>query len=146
MNADASSGPLSGVTVGSAAFFDDERGGLGVVDIVKYAPFTPVRLFWIVDVPEGRIRGGHAHKLCSQFMVCLAGSIQVDAFDGMTRRSFLLKRGDFINLVPRIYATETFLVERSTLLVLCDRPFEAEDYIDDEESLIPKAEAAPVTR
>jgi UDP-2-acetamido-3-amino-2,3-dideoxy-glucuronate N-acetyltransferase len=146
MNADVSKGPLSGVTVGRAAFFDDDRGGLGVIDIVKHAPFSPVRLFWIADVTVGGFRGGHAHKLCSQFMICLSGSIRVDAFDGITRRSMVLTRGEFINIVPGIHATETFLVEQSVLLVLCDRPFEADDYIDDEESLIPNAAAIPASR
>jgi hypothetical protein len=128
-------GPLSRVTEGRASFFDDARGGLGVVDIVNHAPFTPVRLFWISDVAVDQSRGGHAHKQCSQFMVCLSGSIRVDAFDGTTRRTFLLTRGDFINVVPGIYATETFLVEGAVLLVLCDRPYEADDYISDESLL-----------
>jgi hypothetical protein len=130
---------LSRVTEGRAAIFDDARGGLGVIDIIAHAPFTPVRLFWISDVAAGQSRGGHAHKACSQFMVCLSGCIQIDAFDGMARRSFLLSRGEFINVVPGIYATETFLVEQSVLLVLCDRPYEANDYVHDEKLLIPTA-------
>ena len=27
-----------------------------------------------------RVRGGHAHKLCSQFLICMAGRVRVDAF------------------------------------------------------------------
>jgi hypothetical protein len=143
MSVSGSAAPLSRVTAGRAAIFDDARGGLGVVDIVSHAPFTPVRLFWISDVTAGLSRGGHAHKACSQFMVCLSGRIQIDAFDGATRQSFLLSRGEFINLVPGIYATETFLDEGSVLLVLCDRPYEADDYIHDEKLLIPGIGAAP---
>ena len=146
MNASASEGALHRVTEGRAALFDDERGGLGVVDIITHAPFAPVRLFWISDVAAGQSRGGHAHKACSQFMVCLSGRIQVDAFDGMARRRFSLGRGEFINVVPGIYATETFLVEQSVLLVLCDRPYEADDYIHDEKSLIPTAIAGTEPR
>lgn len=134
------------MTEGRAALFDDARGGLGVIDIIDYAPFTPVRLFWISDVAAGQSRGGHAHKACSQFMVCLSGRIQIDAFDGTVRRRFLLSRGEFINVVPGIYATETFLVEQSVLLVLCDRPYEADDYIRDEKSLIPTAAAGTEAR
>jgi hypothetical protein len=137
---------LSRVTEGRAAIFDDARGGLGVVDIIDHAPFTPVRLFWISDVAAGKSRGGHAHRACSQFMVCLSGRIQIDAFDGTARRSFLLGRGEFINVVPGIYATETFLVDGSVLLVLCDRPYEADDYINDETQLIPGGGAAPELR
>jgi hypothetical protein len=139
MSANASA--LSRVTEGRAAIFDDARGGLGVIDIIDHAPFTPVRLFWISDVAAGQSRGGHAHRACSQFMVCLSGRIQIDAFDGTARRSFSLSRGEFINVVPGIYAIQTFLVEQSVLLVLCDRPYEADDYIHDEKLLIPTAVA-----
>jgi hypothetical protein len=136
MSISTSSGPLSRVTAGRASIFDDTRGGLGVIDIVNHAPFTPVRLFWISDVGVDQSRGGHAHKRCSQFMVCLSGQIRIDAFYGTARQTFLLTRGEFINLVPGIYATETFLVDGSVLLVLCDRPYEADDYIHDKASLI----------
>src|SRR4051794_4651819 len=117
MTAGQPQGPLSRVTAGRASIFDDARGGLGVVDIIDHAPFTPVRLFWITDVAVDQTRGGHAHKRCSQFMVCLSGSIRVNASDGIARQSFVLNRGEFINVVPGIYAPETFLAERSVLLV-----------------------------
>jgi len=135
MSGPPSAGPLSRVSTGRAAIFDDARGGLAVIDIIQHAPFTPVRLFWISDVAAGGTRGGHAHKRCSQFMVCLSGQVRVDAFDGKARQTFVLGRGEFINVVPGIYATETFLVEQSALLVLCDRPYETDDYIHDETSL-----------
>jgi hypothetical protein len=79
-------------------------------------------------------------------MVCLSGRIRIDAFDGTVRRSFSLGRGEFINVVPGVYATETFLVEQSVLLVLCDRPYEADDYVHDEKLLIPTAVAGAEPR
>jgi len=126
---------LSRVTRGSAKLFGDDRGTLGVVDLVGHAPFVPVRIFWISDVPTGKARGGHAHKACSQFVVCLHGRVVVDAFDGTANQRFVLEAGDFINLVPGIFATEEFVEPGSLLLVVCDRPYEADDYIHDKNAL-----------
>jgi dTDP-4-dehydrorhamnose 3,5-epimerase-like enzyme len=129
--------PLSRITRGSAKLVDDDRGSLGVIEIANYAPFVPVRMFWISDVAPGMTRGGHAHKACSQFFVCISGRIRVDAFDGTLSQNYLMGRGEFLNLAPGIFATETFLEERSALLVLCDRPYERDDYIYDRELLVP---------
>jgi UDP-2-acetamido-3-amino-2,3-dideoxy-glucuronate N-acetyltransferase len=129
--------PLSRVTRGKAKLVDDARGGLGVIDLASHAPFVPVRLFWISGCAAGTARGGHAHKACSQFMVCLRGRINVDAMDGTVKQQFLLERGDFINLVPGIFATETFLDEGAILAVLCDRPYEPEDYIYERDLFVP---------
>lgn len=127
---------LSRVTRGSAKLFGDDRGRLGVVDnLVRHAPFVPVRIFWISDVPSGKVRGGHAHKACSQFVVCLHGRVVVDAFDGTATERFVLEAGDFVNLVPGIFATEEFVEPGSLLLVVCDRPYEAGDYIYDKNAL-----------
>jgi hypothetical protein len=129
--------PLSRVTRGSAKLVEDSRGCLGVIEIASHAPFIPVRLFWISDAAAGTARGGHAHKACSQFLVCLHGRINVDAIDGTQHQSFMLKQGDFLNMVPGIYSTETFLDEGSVLAVLCDRPFEPDDYIYERELFVP---------
>jgi hypothetical protein len=131
--------PLRRVTRGKARIIGDHRGNLGVVDIASHAPFVPVRLFWIFDVAPGTARGGHAHKACSQFLVCLRGCISVDAIDGTLSRSFVLEQGDFLNLVPGIYSTETFMDVGSVLAVLCDRPYEPEDYVYDRDLFVPVA-------
>jgi len=90
-----------------------------------------------VRCPPGTARGGHAHKACSQFLVCLRGRISVDAIDGTLSRNFVLEQGDFLNLVPGIYSTETFMDEGSVLAVLCDRPYEPEDYVYDRDLFMP---------
>jgi WxcM-like, C-terminal len=131
--------PLSRVTRGKAKLVSDDRGDLGVVELADHAPFAPVRMFWICDVVPGTARGGHAHKACSQFMVCLRGRINVDAIDGRLSRTFVLEQGDFLNLVPGIYSTETFMDVGSVLAVLCDRPYEPEDYVYDRDLFVPVA-------
>ena len=129
--------PLSHITRGKAKLVDDDRGSLGVIEIASHAPFVPVRMFWISGVAPGTARGGHAHRECSQFMVCLSGKVRVDAMDGTVKQEFLLERGDFINIIPGIFATEAFLEEGTVLGVLCDRPYEPEDYIYERDLFVP---------
>ena len=132
-----SGSPLRRVTRGRAKLVEDSRGCLGVIEIASHAPFVPVRMFWISEVPAGTARGGHAHKACSQFLVCLRGRINVDAIDGTLSQNYVLGQGDFLNLVPGIYSTETFLDEGSVLAVLCDRPYEPDDYVYERELFVP---------
>jgi len=130
--------PLSRVTRGKAKFVDDDRGSLGVIEIAQQAPFVPIRMFWISGVAAGTVRGGHAHRACNQFFICLRGQIKIDAIDGTHSETFMLERGDFLSVVHGIYATETFLDEGSVLAVLCDRPYEPEDYIYERDLFVPR--------
>jgi UDP-2-acetamido-3-amino-2,3-dideoxy-glucuronate N-acetyltransferase len=129
--------PLHRVTRGKAKIISDDRGNLGVIELAGHAPFVPVRIFWIHDVPPGTARGGHAHKACSQFLVCLRGRISVDAIDGTLSRNFILEQGDFLNLVPGIYSTQFFMDEGTVLAVLCDRPYEPQDYVYERDLFVP---------
>jgi dTDP-4-dehydrorhamnose 3,5-epimerase-like enzyme len=92
-------------------------------------PFTIARLFTL-RAPQGVERGKHAHRLCSQFMICAHGAVDIAVDDGTTRRTFLLDRGDRALLVPpMIWNTVHFREAQSVVAVLCDRPYEAADYI-----------------
>jgi len=81
-------------------------------------------------------RGQHGHKLCQQYMVCCEGRIRIDAFDGAHTRDFTLERGQALLVPPLIYAAETYLTENSLLLVICDQPFDKDDYIHSRDELI----------
>lgn len=107
----------------------DSRGELAVLEMCSTLPFHSSRLFYIRDVPTNSTRGMHAHRLCNQFMICQAGRINVRVDDGTSSRNFELVASDAILVPSVIYASETFLEEGSTLLVLCDRPYEPEDYL-----------------
>ncbi|MBY5554659.1 hypothetical protein HFO41_14475 [Rhizobium leguminosarum] len=126
---------LDRVTRGKVNLFKDPRGALGVLDFPKEIPFTPVRMFWIHDVPAGGKRGAHAHKACTQFIICGQGQIVIDAYDGTRSEQIKLSAGEYVNVVPGIFATLTFPQEHSTAMVLCDRPYEADDYIYNAEML-----------
>lgn len=96
-------------------------------------PFTIARAF-TVSAPAGAVRGSHAHKRCTQFLISAAGSIAVDCYDGSARQSFLLDAPNKGLLVPPgIFASETYQEDEALLLVLCDLPYDETDYLRGED-------------
>jgi dTDP-4-dehydrorhamnose 3,5-epimerase-like enzyme len=111
--------------------FRDERGVLVPVELHKTISFTCRRIFWIYDARVGELRGGHAHKICNQFMICIVGRVTVTAFDGLEERAFALSAGCGLHIPPMIFAIERFDEAGSILAVICDEPYDINDYIDD---------------
>ena len=113
-----------------------ENGELVVAEAHKECPYTIARVF-TVRAAAGAVRGRHAHRQCSQFMICVHGAIEVTCDDGAAQKTFSLDRGNKALLVPPgIWATETYLVDGSVLSVLCDRPYEEDDYMRDFEAFL----------
>jgi hypothetical protein len=107
----------------------DSRGMLTVVEFSKIVPFAVVRLFYVSGVPAGSPRGGHAHYRCRQYLICQRGRLGISLADGTRERSLELSAGEAILIESSVFSTQTYLDEDSLLLVLCDYPYEAEDYI-----------------
>jgi hypothetical protein len=100
----------------------EERGGL---------PF-PVRRVFTVTAPPSAVRGRHAHRTCAQIFLCPRGAIEVECDDGRAKQDFRLDRPNLALVVPAsIWATESYQVGDSMLLVLCDRAYDEADYIRD---------------
>jgi len=106
-------------------------GEVVVAEAAAQVPFRIERLF-ILTAPVGSKRGRHAHRLCSQFMICVSGKVDVVCEDGDKQQTFVLNRRDRGLLVPPgLWNTVEFLEGCSVLVVLCDRLYEAGDYIRD---------------
>jgi hypothetical protein len=120
---------LADVTVSGLTTRRDLRGELVVAELQRDVPFPILRLFYVRDVPAGTVRGRHGHYRCRQMMVCQQGRIRVDISDGNVERHFTLLPGHFLVLEPGLIGTETYLEDDSILLVLCDQPYDPEDYI-----------------
>ncbi len=126
----------------SLQLFRDQRGVLVPIELPQTIPFRVARFFWIFDVPTGATRGSHGHKACHQYLVCAAGSLRVDAFDGLAECSIALTAGQALHIPPAIFSTERFEASGSVLMVFCDRPFEPDDYLTDPAALIEFRQAA----
>ena len=107
----------------------DARGNLVVAELGKYVPFAVVRLFYVHDVPANTVRGQHAHRQCSQYMICQTGRVLVDATDGAQTRRIELLPGQAVLIEPGIFASETFADPGTVLLVLCDQQYDSNDYV-----------------
>ena len=113
-------------------FFKEDNGELSVFEQnPKTIPFQIKRIF-NVRADKGSIRGQHAHRLCSQMLICSNGSVEVFCDDSSNQEVFLLDNPNYGLLVPPgIWAEQRYIKDNTTMTVICDRPYEAEDYISD---------------
>jgi dTDP-4-dehydrorhamnose 3,5-epimerase-like enzyme len=110
---------------------DANGDGVLVVAEVSDVPFDIQRMFTIAAA-DGATRGRHAHRLCSQLMLCVTGRVDVMCDDGNGRQTFSLDSPEKALLVPSgLWAEIRFKQNESVLTVLCDRVYEEADYIRD---------------
>jgi hypothetical protein len=77
-------------------------------------------------------------------MICVSGAVNVSCEDGDGRQTFTLNRRDRALLVPSgLWNTVEFLEPSSVLIVLCDRLYEADDYIRDYAEFLSFSESLP---
>ena len=104
-------------------------GVLVVAEAAHQVPFQIQRMFTIVAA-AGAKRGQHAHRLCSQFMLCVRGAVSVLCDNGSDCKAFSLDSGELALLVPSgLWIEIDVRQDDSILIVLCDRVFEERDYI-----------------
>ena len=113
-------------------FFKESDSTLVVVEGQSdFFPFSIMRMF-NVHSEVNVIRGKHAHRRCSQLLICANGAIEVQCDDTIKTRKYLLNNVNCGLLIPPgIWAEQKYLKENSVLTVLCDLPFDEDDYIRD---------------
>jgi len=110
-------------------YFSNNTGNLTVLESNNQVPFSIQRVF-IVQANRGEIRGKHAHRLCTQLMICSSGSIEVIVNNGENEESYLLdspNKGLMVH--STLWAQETYKEDGSVLTVLCDMKYDPDDYI-----------------
>jgi mannose-6-phosphate isomerase-like protein (cupin superfamily) len=121
--------------VAEAPAFIDANGSLHVFD-VDLLPFCAARFFFVC-APVGALRGKHAHHVGRQFLAVVAGHVKVVMTDlSGNATAFNLRVGQGLYLPPQVWATQEFVEPNSVLLVLCDLPYDEEDYIRDEREFL----------
>lgn len=133
----------SGARLIALPSFAAATGALHVFDQGGPVPFAARRAFYITGMPAGANRGGHAHKICEQFLVCLHGSLSVTVDDGEKRSEFRLDAPGTGLYLPAMTWVE-FKAEAadSVCLVLASHPYDEDDYIRDRDAFHPAAAAA----
>lgn len=116
-------------------FYEENHGDLVVAE-GKKIPFDIKRVF-NVRQQKGDIRGKHAHRLCSQILICTNGAVEVKCDDGQNTEIFILDRPNIGLLIPpRIWADQKYVKNNTILTVLCDQIFEESDYIREYENFL----------
>lgn len=110
----------------------DLRGNLSFFESGNHLPFVIKRVYWIYDVPGGEIRGSHAFREQTEFIVALSGSFDVVVEDGNARKSFPLNRSYYGLYVPNMIwrSIENFSTNALALIV-SDAIYDDRDYIRD---------------
>lgn len=109
--------------------YPDINGILCVFESGRYVPFEIRRVF-TVSARSGDIRGDHAHRKCTQLLVCVSGKIRVTCDNGaIVTKHCLDNMGTGLLIPPGIWAKEDYLEDGAVLMVLCDRGYEEEDYL-----------------
>lgn len=108
----------------------DLRGSLAAVELGRDLPFDPARFFAVFDVPSKDVRGEHAHRQCSQVLVCLRGSVTCIVDDGARRNQIVLDGPDRgLYMPPMIWGTQFGYSSDSVLAVFASHTYDGADYI-----------------
>ena len=117
--------------------FEDDRGKLTFGEAGAQLPFTPQRYFLVYGVEAGVIRGGHAHRRCSQFLIAVAGRVTVATDDGVDRKEHVLDRPELgLHIPPGVWADQRYMDRDAVLLVLASEPYDRGEYISDYEEFL----------
>lgn len=120
----------SGATVYEIPYFADDRGALNVLEISRELPFGCQRIFYTYTVPQGSVRGEHAHRKCHQFLIALRGSVNVAVDNGTVRDEIVLDSpSKGLHLPPGCWGEQYSHSEDCILLVLASKPYDNADYI-----------------
>lgn len=104
-------------------------GTLGVIEFAAL-DFNPARVYWISDVPSGAERGHHAHKALTQQICVLAGSVEIEIWEGVSKNTFNMNTESMsLKLRPGLWRVLRNFSENACVLVICDKPYDESDYI-----------------
>jgi hypothetical protein len=110
----------------------DQRGNLTFIEGGRHVPFGIKRVFYLYDVPGAVDRGGHALKICHQFLIAVSGSFDVFLDDGTDRRRVHLSRPCCgLCIPPMVWREMGGFSAGSVCLVLASEFYSAQDYYRD---------------
>lgn len=110
----------------------DLRGDLVALELGNDIPFGVARFFTVYGVPSGDVRGEHAHRVCHQVLVALAGELAVVLDDGVRRVEVKLDSPAVgLHIPPMTWGTQYKYSPRSVLGVFASHPYDADEYIRD---------------
>ncbi len=121
---------INGCQMWTLPVFEDMRGSLMVSEFSKDLPFSPKRSFFVHSVPNNKVRGEHAHKVCEQFLVAVSGELSVVIDDGRGRQEVKLTNPSQGLYMPAgTWGIQYKFSVNAVLCVYASHEYEADDYI-----------------
>ena len=119
------------MTFSSFEIFKKKSGTLIPISLNKDIPFRP-KIIFLIYGNKGFVRGNHAHKKCSQFLLPVQGKIELSFVDKKNNKMIVLdsKKGKGILLKPLTWCKLSFKTKNAVIMVFCDREYEFNDYIE----------------
>ncbi len=107
-----------------------EFGFLDIAEVGKNVPFEVKRMFWTHSVPNGVIRGHHAHKETKQILIAIEGRIIVttEMPSGDIHKFELNSSTQGIYLPPHVWHHMEYL-DNAVQIVFCSGFFNEQDYL-----------------
>ena len=110
----------------------DARGNLSFIEGTRQIPFAIKRVFYLYDVPNGEMRGGHAHKNLQQVMIAMSGSFDVALDDGFGKMTIhLMESSQAVYVPPMIWPELENFSTGAVCLVLASEYYNEADYYRD---------------
>ena len=114
---------------------EDPRGNLSFIEhgANGSCPFEIERVYWIYDVPAGKVRHGRALRRTREMIVAMSGSFEVVLDDGKgNEHRILLNRSHYGLIVePMTWRELVGFSTNSVAMVLSSAQYDADDYIED---------------
>ena len=110
----------------------DERGVLSFLEAEKDIPFKVERVFWITDVPAGKMRGAHAHWTCHEALFPVTGSFEIEVDDGQRCCTLLMNRpNEGLLISAGVWCELRQFAPGTACIVMASQPYDASGYAND---------------
>ena len=97
----------------------------------KKLPIKPKRIFFVYG-KKNKIRGDHAHKKCSQFFIPIFGKVILVIKTPKMKKKIVLNHLSKIAVLvpPKYWCSIKFTNKNSILMVVCDKNYDFDDYLE----------------
>ena len=111
--------------------YSSETGKLIPLTFNKKFPIKAKRVFFLYG-KKNKIRGEHAHKKCSQFIIPIFGKVVLNIKTLKMRKKIILNHLSKIGVLipPKYWCGVKFIKKNSILMVVCDEYYNFHDYLE----------------
>ena len=90
-----------------------------------------INRFFFLSAKSNCIRGEHAHKKCTQYLIAINGNIKIKLDDGKKTNIKIIKElKNMVEIKPMTWLT-VYLKKSQKLLVICNKNYSENEYIRD---------------